>query len=249
MSDAGRASAVVVAAVLQIGAGVVGGAGLWGESVGVVANSYPTLLLPGGAAFAIWSLIYVTFAAHAVRQSLPNQRVRPVHRRTGWWLAAAGGLNAAWVALFAHRFVVAAQLVIVALLVCLCVAAVRLREPARGWGDRLFSYVPIALYLGWVAVATVAGVATTTASFGVVPTVVGAVTALLGTGVVAAVAATRLPAAFGFAAAVCWALVWVAVRTPVASVKAAALVAAFAVVVAVVVRLGRAGDRRLAGWG
>jgi hypothetical protein len=249
MSDARRASAVVVAAVLQIVAGVVGGAGLWGESVGVVANSYPTLLLPGGAAFAIWSVIYVAFAAHAVRQLLPSQRARAVHRRTGWWLAAAGGLNAAWVALFAHRFVVAAQVVIVALLVCLCVAAVRLREPALGWGDRLFSHVPVALYLGWVAVATVAGVATTTASFGVVPTALGAIAALLGTGAVAAIAATRLPAVFGFAAAVCWALIWVAVRTPVASVKAAALIAAFVVVVAAAVRLGRAGDRRSAAWG
>ncbi|MET0233611.1 MAG: tryptophan-rich sensory protein, partial [Kibdelosporangium sp.] len=114
-----RAVAVVCAALLQIVAGAVGGIGLWGEPVGEVANSYPTLLLPGGGAFGIWSLIYVTFTALAIRQVLPSQRTRVVHQRTGWWLVAAGVLNAAWIALFSHRLITLAQIVIIGLLVCL----------------------------------------------------------------------------------------------------------------------------------
>lgn len=237
--DAGRAVAVLAAAVLQIGAGAVGGAGLWGEAVGDVANSYPTLLLPPGAAFTIWSLIYVWFLALAVRQVLPGQRGREVHRRTGWWLAGAGLLNATWVLVFGQRWVVVAQVVIVALLVCLAVAAVRLMTPAQGWGDRLLLHLPVAVYLGWVAVATVAGGATTTAAYGAAPGTASAVTALLLTGAAAAVAVFRLPAAAGFAASVCWALAWVASGASVTSVRVAALVAVAAVVAAVGVRLWR----------
>ncbi len=244
-----RVTAVLIAAVLQIVAGVVGGAGLWGESVGTVANSYPTLLLPAGTAFMIWSLIYVTFAALAVRQVLPSQRHRQVHRAVGWWLAAAGLLNAAWVALFAHRMIAAAQPVIIALLICLGVAALRLRTPADGWGDRLLLHLPVTVYLGWVTVATVAGAATTTASFGAAPSTVGAVTALLLTGLAAAVAVVRLPAVIGFAAAVCWALTWIAVRTPTASVQVVALVAVAVVAVAVALRLRQRRDRSTVAWG
>ena len=236
--DAGRAVAVLAAAVVQVGAGAVGGAGLWGEGVGDVADSYPTLLLPPGSAFTIWSLIYVSFLALAVRQVLPGQRARAVHRRTGWWLAGAGLLNATWVLVFGQRWVVVAQVVIVALLACLAVAAVRL-APACGWGDRLLLHLPVTVYLGWVAVATVAGGATTTAAYGAAPGTASAVTALLLTGAAAAVAAYRLPAVAGFAASVCWALAWIASGAPETPVRVAALVAVAAVVVTAGVRFRR----------
>ena len=227
---------------MQIAAGVVGGAGLWGEPVGEVANSYPTLLLPGGGAFSIWSLIYVTFAALAVRQALPTQRHRAVHRRTGWWLVAAGILNAGWVALFAHRLVTVAQVVIVGLLVCLGIAAMRLaRVPATGWGDRLLLHTPVTVYAGWVAVATVAGAATTAASFDAAPSTASAAAAVLLTGAAAALAALRLPAVVGFASAVCWALAWIAAATPSAPVRATALGAILLVAVAVPLRLRQDG--------
>jgi tryptophan-rich sensory protein len=240
-----RAAAVVVAAVLQIAAGFVGGAGLLGEAVGDVANSYPTLLLPGGGAFAIWSLIYVTFAALAIRQALPSQRDRHAHVRTGWWLAAAGVLNAAWVLLFTQRAVLAAQIVIVVLLAVLAVAALRL-PPARGWADRLLLHTPITLYTGWVAVAMVAGAATTSASFGAAPSTLSAVAAVALTGAAAIVAALRLPAVAGFAAAVCWALAWIAAGTTDGAVRTTAVAAVIAVAVAVAAVISR---RRETAWG
>ncbi|ALG12930.1 tryptophan-rich sensory protein [Kibdelosporangium phytohabitans] len=256
MTDTARAGALILVAVLQIAAGVVGGAGLWGESVGVVANSYPTLLLPGGTAFTIWSLIYAGFCALAVRQALPGQRSRDVHRRTGWWLVAAGLLNASWVLLFTHRLILLSQMVIVVLLACLLGAALRL-QPANGWADRLLLHIPVMVYLGWVAVATVAGAATTAASLGAAPGVAVAIVVILLTGVLAALAVLRLPAVVGFAAAVCWALAWIAVNTTtpgvlVASVLAIAIVAgtvAFTVSATVAVRIERRPDRSLIAWG
>ncbi|CAM3667194.1 tryptophan-rich sensory protein [Kibdelosporangium persicum] len=246
MTDTVRVGALVFAAVLQVFAGVVGGAGLWGESVGVVANSYPTLILPGGTAFSIWSLIYVGFAALAVRQAV--QRSRDVHRRTGRWLVAAGLLNATWVLLFTNRQFLLAQLVIVGLLACLTMAALRL-QPANGCADRLLLHIPVMVYLGWVAVATVAGAATTAAAFGAAPGTAVAIAALLLTGIAAALAALRLPAVVGFAAAVCWAFAWIAVNTSTTWVLVAALVAIAAVAVTVVIRIEGRSNRSTAAWG
>lgn len=242
-----RVFAVAVAAPLQIVAGYVGGAGLWGDAVGDVANSYPTLLLPGGGAFAIWSLIYVSFAALAVRQALPGQWPRVAHRRTGWWLAAAGLLNAAWVLLFTQRLVLAAQIVIVGLLVVLVVAAARLPR-AEGLADRLLLHLPITLYTGWVGVAAVAGAATTSASYGTAPSTLVAVLAVSLTGVAAGVAALRLSAVVAFAAAVCWALGWIAASTDAIAVRDAALAAVVVVVLVVVARLWWTRDPHVA-WG
>lgn len=54
-TDIGRQCAVFVGVVLQVVMGAVGVIGLIGESIGSVANSYPTPILPVGATFAIWS--------------------------------------------------------------------------------------------------------------------------------------------------------------------------------------------------
>ncbi|ONI70471.1 hypothetical protein ALI144C_48380 [Actinosynnema sp. ALI-1.44] len=247
MTDKTRAGALILVAVLQVVAGFVGGAGLWGESVGVVANSYPTLLLPSGAAFTIWSLIYVGFGALAVRQALPRQRVRDVHQRTGWWLVGAGVLNASWILLFTNRLLLPAQFVIVALLVCLLGAALRL-QPAEGWLDRLLLHIPVMVYLGWVAVATVAGAATTAAAYDAAPGTAAAIVALLLTGLLAALAVLRLPAVAGFASAVCWALAWIAANSTTTWVLVAALVAIGTVACGFVVRIDRPGKSTVA-WG
>lgn len=241
MTDTWRSGALVCAAVLQVLAAAV-----WGKSVGGVANSYPTLLLPAGAAFSIWSLIYVGFAAMAVRQA--SQRGRDVHRRTGWWLVAAGVLNAAWVPVFTNRWILLAQVVIVALLVCLVSAALRL-QPADGWGDRLLLHIPVTVYLGWVVVATVAGAATTAAAFGAAPGVTAAIVSLALTGVAAALAVLRLPAVVGFAAAVCWALTWIAANTPTMWVRVTALIAIAVVGLSVVVRIDHKSNRGSIAWG
>ncbi|WP_007025186.1 tryptophan-rich sensory protein, partial [Saccharomonospora iraqiensis] len=166
-TDRVRAVALLAVAVLQIVAGALGGTGAWGEPVGTVADAYPHPLLPAGTAFSIWSLIYVAVLALAVRQVLPSQRGREAHRRTGWWLVGAGACNIAWVVLFGQRWILPAQIVIVALLGALAAAWVAAsRVPARDRWDRLLLHGPVALYTGWVAVATVVGAVTTAVAFG-----------------------------------------------------------------------------------
>lgn len=252
--DLARAVAVLVAALLQAVAGVVGGSGVWGEPVGEVADDYPTPLLPGSAAFSIWLLIYVSMLALAVRQLLSSQPGRLVHRRTGWWLAAAGVLNAAWVVVFTQQWIALSQVVLVALLICLAVPFARLAAlPAQGLADRLLLHGPVALYLGWMSVATVLGAATTGAALGIDSSgglgEVLAIVALLGTAGIVLWVLSRATATLPFAAAVGWALVWVAVATWSAPVAGTALVAAVIVVAGAFVRVITAVRPARAAWG
>ena len=229
--------------VLQTLAGVAGGTGwLLGEQVGVVANFYPTPILPVPAAFSIWSLIYAGCLALAAVQLLPSERVRPLHRRTGWWLTVAGLANAIWVVLFTSRLIFLAQLVIVVLLVSLAVPFHRLAVlPPQGWRDRILVQWPISVYAGWVSIATVVGAASTGVAAGgprSSPVAVAAGTiVVLATAALVAWVIARSSVVVPYAAAVGWGLLGIAVTGRAVAVAAAACVAVVAIAVAVVLRL------------
>ena len=86
---------MVLAALAQI-AGSPLGTAIAGRSVGEVSDGNRSLITPAGYAFSIWGVIFAGASAWAVYQALPGQRVRAVHRRTGWPLAAAFAGNAVW---------------------------------------------------------------------------------------------------------------------------------------------------------
>jgi translocator protein len=234
-ADRVRSGALLLGTLLQLVAGGLGGSGAFGLSVGVVAQQNTTVVMPVPAAFSIWGLIYAALLLLAVRQVLPGQPGREVHRATGWWLAASTLLNAGWILAFSAQAVVLAQAVIVALLVVLAVALARLSaRPAEGAADRLLLHGPVALYTGWVSVATVVGAATTGTFLGApgeggVATVLGALV-LLVTGAIAAAVVARGAGAVPFAASVAWALAAIVAMAPPLPVTVAALVALVAVV-------------------
>lgn len=193
------------------------------------ANLSP--VTPAGYAFAIWGLIYAACLALAVYQLLPSQRSREVHRRTGWWLAAAFACSTVWVPIFGSRTIWLAQVVIVTLVGCLAVAAHRLSTcgPASGTAERVLLRLPVTVYLGWATLATAAGFGLTFRAFGMpadglLAVGISLALVLLAT-IVSVVVVTRVSAAGGFAFTACWALVAVAVATYVGPVRVAALVA------------------------
>lgn len=253
-SDLVRSSAVGVLAVVQIVVSGLGGSGTVGEGVGVVARDYATPLLAAGWAFSIWGLVYLGFLAYAGYQLLPSQRGREVHRTTGWWLVATGVLNPAWILAFGARWVPVAELLIIALLVCLAVVFGRLsREPASGVLERVVFRGSIALYTGWVSLATVLGTAST-----------GVWAGLPGSGALATIAAVVVllaavailmwvvlsgTAVVGYAAASVWALSGIALNDPPAAVAATGLVAIIAVLGATARRITTAGNPVRAAFG
>jgi translocator protein len=241
-ADRVRSVALLLGAVLQIVAGALGGSGAFGLSVGQVAQENTTVVMPVPAAFSIWGPIYAAVLLLAVRQVLPGQPGRAVHRATGWWLVASTVFNAGWILAFSAQAVVLAQVIIVALLVVLAAALAQLtRRPAAGLADRQLLHGPVGLYAGWVSVATVVGAATTGTFLGApgtggVATVLGALV-LLVTGAIAAAVVALGPGALPYAASVVWALAAIVVMGPPVAVVVAALVALVAVLATAVRRV------------
>jgi benzodiazapine receptor len=253
-TDLARGLVVLVLAVVQLVVAGLGGSGATGESVGDVARSYPTPVLPAGWTFAIWGPIYLAFLGYAVYQVLPAQRGRDVHRATGWWLAASAVLNAGWILAFSARDVLLAELLLFALLAVLARVFGRLsRERASGTLERAALRFPVALYTGWVSLAVVAGTAATGVRLGLpgdgaLATIAAVLILLVAAGIVASVT-TFGTAVVGYAAAAVWALVGIALGQPPAAVGVAAAVATVVVLFATARRISTSGDPRRAAWG
>lgn len=255
VSDLVRSAVVALLAILQIIASWLGGSGAVGESIGVVANDYPTPLLAAGWAFVIWAPIYLGFLVYAIYQLLPGQRSREVHRRTGWWLAASAVFNATWILAFGARWILVAELLIVALLVVLAVVFGRLsRESAAADAlERIAFRGPIALYTGWVSLATVLGTAATGVWIGLpgdnALATVAAVVVLLAAATIVAWVVLSGTAVVGYAAATVWALIGIALNDPPAAVVVAGAISIVGVLAATARRLTTAGNPMRAAWG
>jgi hypothetical protein len=244
-ADRFRTLAVAVTALAQLVSSPLTTAALGPTSdTGRISDANVSPVTPAGYAFAIWGLIYLGSLALAVYQLLPGQRTRDVHRRTGWWLAAAFLISAVWVPIFGSGAIWLSQLVIMLLVACLAMVTVRLtRNLAASTAERVLLRIPVTLYLGWATVAAFAGFGTTLRSLGM-PESAGWVTALsvvlvaLAAALATAVVA-RETAVAGFAFTACWALVGIAVGTYAAPVRIAALLAVLAVLAGLVVRVVR----------
>jgi len=253
-TDLARSVTVVVLAAVQLVVAGLGGSGMLGESVGAVARSYPTPVLPAGWTFAIWAPIYLAFLGYAVYQALPAQRGRAVHRATGWWLAASAVLNAGWVLAFSTRYVLLAEVLILALLAVLARVFGRLsRERASGTLERAALRFPVGLYTGWVSLAVVAGTAATGVRLGLpgdgaLATIFAVLILLVAAAIVASVVVNGT-AVVGYAVAAVWALVGIALDDPPAAVGVAAAVATVVVLFATARRVSTSGDPRRAAWG
>lgn len=248
-ADLIRAVVVAVLAVVQI---VV--SAMAGGPVGAVANSLRTPLLAAGWAFAIWGPIYAGFLLYACYQLLPGQRRREVHRRTGWWTAASAVLNPTWILAFSGRLILLGELLIVALLVVLAVVFGRLsRLNAADRTERIAYRGPLALYTGWVSMATILGTAATGVSIGLPSdnalAVVAAVVVLLAASAILTWVVLSGTAVVPYTVAVVWALIGIALDNPPAPVVVTCAVVIVVVLAATLRRVTTAGSRVRAAWG
>jgi benzodiazapine receptor len=255
-SDLTRSLAVAVTAVTQVVSAPLTSLALGPSSnQGTISDANLSPVTPAGYAFAIWGLIYAASLALAVYQLLPSQRSRAVHRRTGWWLAAAFTCSTVWVPVFGTRTIWLSQVIIVLLVASLGVATGRLTRSgqAANTPERLLLRLPVTFYLGWATLATFAGFGVTLRSLGM-PERAGWVTVLsVGLVVVAAVVATavvvRETAVAGFAFTACWALVAIAVATYELPVRVVALLAVAAVLAGLALHIARSRRRAVVLFG
>jgi translocator protein len=127
------------------------------------------------------------------------------------------------------------------------------RERASGTLERAALRFPIALYTGWVSLATVAGTAATGVRLGLpgdgaLATIAAVLILLVTAGIVSSVVVSGT-AVVGYTVAVVWALVGIALNDPPAAVGVAAAVATVVVLFTAARRVSASGDPRRAAWG
>jgi len=257
MSDRMRQWLVTAGAIFMI-FGTLYGFGLIGtpveQSSGGSLSAEATLLAPAVRAFSIWSVIYLGLIGYVIWQWLPANTASERARRIGWLSALSMALNGVWLLVVQVGALWLSVAVIVALAATLGELMRRLGTPrASGAGEKLLVDGTFGLYLGWVAVATLANITATLVASGVNPgadvaeylaVAVLAVAAVLG-----AILARVLGGRIGVAVAMTWGLFWIAVgrltgqpSSDLAGVTAA-IAAAVVVVATALVLLGRPARR------
>jgi len=137
-----------------------------GVNTGQVSDSYPNLFTPPGYIFAIWGIISalaMVFAAYPVRGS---QRDAPYLTQIGWLYLASAAINAAWIFIFHYSYgnpplYLVSTLLLLLLLGDLLLIYRRLRigvEKAIR-NVKLCVHLPMSVYVGWISVASIAGLA------------------------------------------------------------------------------------------
>ncbi|WP_019586415.1 hypothetical protein [Deinococcus apachensis] len=180
-------------------------------------------VVPALYTFAIWGPIYVSSLAYAVYGLLPGQRGRELHRRVGPYAAAAFGASTLWAlaAGFPPPWVTWGTVAMIfAMFGSLLVALLRASRLARTRADHLLTVSPLALYAGYVTLATVANTAASLKASGVnTPLGLGvtpwAVLMLAAAGGLASFVARRTGGPLAYGAAAIWGLIGVAVQNAV----------------------------------
>lgn len=129
------------------------------STVAEVSYRYDTLFAPAGYAFAIWGIIFLLAIGFVVFQwvMLANKQTDTI-AATGSWFLISNVANIAWIYCWTNEWIGLSVIMIFILLFSLVVLTARLRlelddEPVR---NIFWVWWPIAIYLGWVMVATIA---------------------------------------------------------------------------------------------
>ncbi len=138
--------------------------GLFDKSVGEISNQYTTLFVPAGYAFAIWGLIYLMLLAYVAFQWYAIYRAsadQQYIRQASIWFIVTNIANSAWVILWVNEYLGASVVVMFVILFALIKLTLALRLEVWDAPVRIIALVwwPIAIYLGWIMVASIANTA------------------------------------------------------------------------------------------
>ena len=137
-----------------------------GVNTSQVADSYPNLFTPPGYIFAIWGIIYTLAVVFAIYQSRPKQRTAPYLSTISWLYLLSAFINTMWLIVFHYSYRIpllylASTVLLLLLLVDLLVIYRRLDVggvvvPLE---VKLGVHIPFSIYIGWISVASIAGIA------------------------------------------------------------------------------------------
>ncbi len=139
-----------------------------GVSTAQVSDSYPNLFTPPGYVFVIWAAIYGYALLFALYQLRPSQKSSRYLRSIKWLYLIGAVINSAWLLVFHYSYgVPLLYLASTGLLLLLLRNLIQIYRKLdiggvdASSGEKISVHIPISLYLGWISVASIAGVAST----------------------------------------------------------------------------------------
>ena len=135
--------------------------------VSEVSNLFPTLFTPAGFTFSIWGIIYITLTAMCIYHIVVSFKFDKLHadnqaieKMSGWFIVN-NIATAAWLYFWTHVQIALAELMIVIQLVSLVIIHIRLdiHVASRPLLNKIFTQMPLSIYLGWISIATIANTA------------------------------------------------------------------------------------------
>jgi hypothetical protein len=148
-----------IAALIAIVANVVFNVvSSWSHSLNVADTSarFPSLFTPASYTFAIWAVIYGATVAYGVLAITPAQLEVRLHDRVAPWLLLTNVLSMLWIGLFTSEQMGPSVLVILAMLTASFLAYSLASDHVHSEGLSQWWRAPFALWLGWLAVASLA---------------------------------------------------------------------------------------------
>jgi hypothetical protein len=232
--------AVIVAILAAIVVNVVSNLfPLSGQNIGQISNTIlaPVLVTPANYAFAIWGLIYVGLIAFGVYQASPAQRDNPRLAKVRTPIVWASFFQIVWVFLFTSQQFWLSVVLMFGILFSLIAAYQGSRTDRSIREEKLFSQIPISIYLGWISVASIVNVASALFAsswngWGISPVVWTVIMLAIAAAITTTITMRYQDAAFGFV--IVWALVAIAVRQagqPTLSVTAIGLAIALTLLI------------------
>lgn len=126
-----------------------------GKTTGEIANQLPVLFIPAGYVFIIWAVIYVLLACWLFGFNRNrNDTNRVVLNLRGILFSISCLFNIAWILLWHFRYFDWTIIIMVSLLLTLL--ALYFTYPKKD--QQFLGRLPIAVYLGWIFVATIANI-------------------------------------------------------------------------------------------
>lgn len=181
---------------------------------------------PAGYAFAIWSVIYLWLAVHAVT-SLWKRSENPIWDRTRLPLALAIALGSAWLSIAPVAPILATVVIIV-----MAGAALMAFLRADTGTDRWLLSAPIAILAGWLSAAAAVSTGVVIAGYGLLTDTASALVMIVATTALAITIQRRKPQMPVYGLTVIWALAGIVVvnagLNPTAAISAGLGIAAMA---------------------
>lgn len=139
-----------------------------GKTTAQISEEYPNLFAPAGFTFLIWPVIYLSLLAFVIYQlwlafsnKHPEALVRLMQKMKDWFLISAVA-NACWLFAWHYHLIPVSMVIMGMLLISLVVIQLNFgigTTPAT-LPEKIFIHFPFSLYLGWIAIATIANMTT-----------------------------------------------------------------------------------------